>query len=456
MRLGRYIALAGAGTAAAAAAWIAALGPPSAPGTTAAGPVAAGPAAAIAGPAAAIAAPSVIMRIGPALAQPTGGFTPAQIQRAYNLGPLLKQGINGAGQTIAIIDPFGSPTIRHDLTVFDAQFGLGTSLKIIQPAGKVSKLLPTVLSREWAAETTLDVEWAHVMAPAARILLVETPATATESNRQFAAPIIKAARYVINHQLAGVISQSLDITEQALAGKRALVKLSSVYRDARRMHVTIVAATGDEGATNFARDGSSLYLRRVVAWPASDPLVTAVGGTSLHLDASGARTVPDRVWSAGNLAGGGGRSADFGRPGYQGRLTAIVGARRGVPDIAMSAGCSPGVDVYESFKGLPAGWSQACGTSEAAPLLAGIIALADQQAGHPLGLINPALYQMAAAHQPGIVDITKGNNTVTFSQGGRLHTVLGFPARTGYDLASGLGSVNGAAFVPELAKLAGG
>jgi subtilase family serine protease len=444
MRLRRYIALAGVCAAAAAAAQTAA------PAT----PIGS-PATPIASPATPIAAPAV-MRIGSALSRPTGGFTPAQIQRAYNLGPLLQHGTDGTGQTIAIIDPFGSPTIRHDLTVFDAQFGLGTSLKIIQPAGRVSKRLPTVLSREWAAETTLDVEWAHVMAPAARILLVETPATATESSRQFIAPIIKAARYVINHRLAGVISQSLDITEQALAGKRALIKLSSVYRDAARLHVTVVAATGDEGATNFGADGSRLYLHRVVAWPASNPLVTAVGGASLHLDASGARTAADQVWSAGSLAGGGGRSAAFGRPGYQRGPRAIVHRRRGVPDIAMSAGCSPGVDVYESFKGLPAGWSQACGTSEAAPLLAGIIALADQQAGHPLGLINPALYQMAAAHLPGIVDITKGNNTVTFSQGGKSHTVPGFAAGTGYDLASGLGSVNGAMFVPELAKLARG
>jgi subtilase family serine protease len=378
VRPGRYLALACVYAAAASGGWLAAPGRPAPPANAAI-------------------APAGLTRAGVPQARPAGGYTPAQLQQAYDLRPLLKQGTTGAGQTIAIVDPFGSPTIRHDLTVFGRQFGLRASLQIIQPAGKVSKLLPTVLSREWAAETTLDVQWAHVMAPGARILLVETPATAAEGDRQFVAPIVKAVRYVVNHHLASVISQSLDITEQALAGRAALVRLSSVYADAERQRVTVVAATGDDGATNFTRNGSSLYLHRVVAWPASDPLVTAVGGTSLRLSPAGTRTAPDRVWSAGDLASGGGKSADFARPSYQSGVQAIVGARRGVPDIAMSAGCDPGVDVYQSFKGEPAGWSQACGTSEAAPLLAGVVALADQQAGRSVGLINPVSWPSSRA-----------------------------------------------------------
>jgi subtilase family serine protease len=88
-------------------------------------------------------------------------------------------------------------------------------------------------------------------------------------------------------------------------------------------------------------------------------------------------------------------------------------------------------------------------------LFAGIVALADQVAGHSLGLINPALYQLAAEHAPGIVRVTSGNNTVSFRQNDRIRTVPGFSARPGYDLATGLGTVNGAYFVPELARLAG-
>jgi subtilase family serine protease len=133
----------------------------------------------------------------------------------------------------------------------------------------------------------------------------------------------------------------------------------------------------------------------------------------------------------------------------------VVGGSRGVPDISMSGACNGAVDMYQSFAGQPAGWYPTCGTSEATPLFAGIVSLADQVAGHPLGLINPSLYRLAAEHAPGIVDVVSGNNTVSFSQGGVLHRITGFPARRGYDLASGVGTVNALLFVPELARAAG-
>lgn len=206
-------------------------------------------------------------------------------------------------------------------------------------------------------------------------------------------------------------------------------------------------------------------------WPASDPLVTAVGGTQLHLDANGNHTSPDTVWNDtfsavtnqfifGNngpnpLAGGGGKSVLFSRPSYQNLVRGVVGHARGVPDISMSAACNGAVDVYQSFAPTEVGWFPTCGTSEATPLFAGIVALADQVAHHSLGLINPALYVMSALHLPGLVDVTSGNNTVSFTQNNKKITVQGFNARPGYDLASGLGTVNGALFVPELAALAG-
>jgi subtilase family serine protease len=133
----------------------------------------------------------------------------------------------------------------------------------------------------------------------------------------------------------------------------------------------------------------------------------------------------------------------------------IVGASRGVPDISMSGACNGAVDMYQSFSGQPAGWYPTCGTSEATPEFAGIVALADQVAGHPLGLINPLLYRLSAEHAPGIVDVLSGSNTVSFSQGGTPHTVPGFRARPGYDLASGVGTVNAFWFVRELARAAG-
>ena len=396
-------------------------------------------------------------------------YQPGQLQTAYDLRDLYLGGVTGRGTTIAIVDPFGSPTIRHDLSVFDRTFHLPAppSLNIIAPAGRIPAYDPANSDMVgWAGETTLDVEYAHAVAPQANILLVETPVSETEGVQGFP-QIVKAENYVIDHHLADVISQSFGATEQTFPSKATVESLRSAFRNAAAHHVTVVDASGDAGAADVGLDGSTYYLHPVTSWPASDPLVTSVGGTQLHLNAAGQRTAPDTVWNdtynravneylfghAGPnpLASGGGKSIFFARPAYQDDASNVVGSRRGVPDISMSGACNGAVDTYNSFAGQPAGWYPTCGTSEATPIFAGVVALADQVAGHPLGLINPALYQLSAAHAPGIVDVTSGSNTVSFTQNGKLYTVKGYSAKRGYDLASGVGTINGAYFVPELA-----
>jgi subtilase family serine protease len=396
-------------------------------------------------------------------------YQPGQLQTAYDLRALYQGGVTGRGTRIAIVDPFGSPTIQHDLAVFDRTFRIPAppSLKIISPAGKVPAYDPANSDMVgWAGETTLDVQYAHAIAPQASILLVETPVSETEGVHGFP-QIVKAENYVINHNLADVISQSFGATERTFPNKAALDALRSAYQNAEAHHVTVLAASGDAGAADVGLDGSTYYLHPVTSWPPSDPLVTAVGGTRLHLNAAGRRTAPDTVWNdtynrpvneylfgdAGPnpLAGGGGKSIYFSRPTYQEDVSNVVGNQRGVPDISMSGACNGAVDTYDSFAGQPAGWYPTCGTSEATPEFAGVVALADQVAGHALGLINPMLYQLAAARARGIVDVTSGNNTVSFTQGGAVRTVPGFSARRGYDLASGLGTIDARYFVPELA-----
>jgi subtilase family serine protease len=232
----------------------------------------------------------------------------------------------------------------------------------------------------------------------------------------------------------------------------------------------VLSASGDSGAADVKFSQSTYYLRQVTSWPDSDPLVTGVGGTQLHLNAAGDDVGRPTVWNdtsnvAANqfilgssgpnpLAGGGGKSVVFTRPGYQNGVQRVVGGRRGVPDIAMSGACNGAADMYQSFAGQPAGWYPTCGTSEATPEFAGIVALADQVAGHPLGAINPRLYQLSAQHARGLVDVVTANNTVSFRQGGALHTVPGFKALPGYDLASGVGTVDAPLFVRELAGAA--
>jgi subtilase family serine protease len=475
MRLRRKIAIAaGGGGLVAALGGLAAVSMPAIAGTT----------AAAAQQATIIIKPGVL-HVGHAQQQPpttaqceaafsVACYEPAQIQQAYNLHPLYSHGVTGKGSTIVIVDSFGSPTIKSDLNFFDKTFGLPAppSFKILQPAGAVPPYDPTNSDMVgWAGETTLDVEYAHTIAPGANIVLVETPVSETEGVTGFP-QIVTAEKYVINHHIGDVISQSFSATEETFASKASVDSLRGAYIDAYKHHVTVLAASGDSGAADVGLDGSTYYLFPVTSWPDSDPLVTGVGGTQLHLTASGNHTSADTVWNdtysvATNqfifgdngpnpLAGGGGQSIWFSRPSYQNNkyVRSVVGRSRGVPDISMSGACNGAVDVYQSFGGQPAGWYPTCGTSEATPLFAGIVALAAQVAHHSLGLINPELYFMSENHLRGIVPVTSGNNTVSFTQNGKEYTVKGFNAHKIYSLAAGVGTVNGAWFVPELAFLA--
>lgn len=387
----------------------------------------------------------------PGAGVPAGLLTPAQIRTAYDMWPLYANGIDGKGQTIVIVDPFGSPLIRQDLQHFDASFRLPAppSFRVITPAGPVPPGGGGGQERQTSAiETTLDVEWAHVMAPAASIVLVETPTAEIEGATGFA-QIVTAEKYVLRHHLGGVISMSLGATEETFASKAQLLSFRSAFELAAQpgYRVTMLASTGDQGATGYTYSTKSLYNRDVIGWPASDPLVTAVGGTRLFLNASGRRLRPDIGWNGS----GGGVSSVFARPGYQ--QAAGTGPMRAIPDISMNASCESPIALYVG--GASGEWGPECGTSLSSPLLAGIVALADQVAGHSLGLINPALYKMAAAHDRGIVDVVSGSNAGTFSAGGRQYTVPGYTARPGYDLVTGLGTVDARYFVPELAKAAG-
>ncbi len=420
-------------------------------------------------------------------------FDPGQLRTAYHLPPLYARGVTGKGVTIMIVDSFGSPTIKADLAAFDRQFGYPAPPKftVIAPVGKI----PTFNAGNtdmlgWAQETTLDVEYAHALAPGANILLVETPVSETEGVAGFP-QIVRAEQYALAHYKVGVISQSFSATEETFKDYAQIAPLRAAYTDADGRHVTVLAASGDAGATDYQANEVDYYPSRVTSWPDSDPLVTAVGGTQVRPQGTGYTSVAwndtyDRAWTLyaegsadpAPAASGGGTSEFFGRPSYQNGVKAVTGAHRGVPDIAMSAACDGAVSVYSSYLPGQTGWSLTCGTSEATPEFAAIVALADQVAGHPLGLINPALYQLESEHAPGIVDVSSGNNTVSFDQstdakgagirnkgtqnlgaqgtgpqntGIEPVTVRGYTAVKGYDLVTGVGTVNAQQLVYELA-----
>ncbi|HEY6500419.1 MAG TPA: S53 family peptidase, partial [Streptosporangiaceae bacterium] len=385
-------------------------------------------------------------------------YTPVQYRTAYNLNPLYSRGVTGKGRTIVIVDSFGSPTIANDLHVFDQQFGFPDPVLQIDKFGNVPPFDPTNETQVgWAEETTLDVEYAHSIAPGAKIVLAETPVAETEGVTGLP-EMMNAERSLINAGVGDVITQSFGATENTFPGFSqgnfsSLLNLRYAFKDALRHHVTVLASSGDDGATDAESDGSTLYPFRVNSWPSSDPLVTSIGGSQLNLDQAGSKITPDVVWNDGFGAGGGGQSAVFSRPLFQRGVRSVVGRHRGTPDISMSAAVNGGAWVYMSFAGIETpgvsdpGWYIFGGTSEASPIFSGIVALANQVAHHRLGLINPALYALGAVSRHGVntglVDITSGNNSFA--------GVTGFNAGPGYDLASGWGTINAARFVPALA-----
>ena len=392
-------------------------------------------------------------------------YSPAQFATAYRLNELAAAGIDGSGQTIAIVDSFGSPTIVNDLHQFDQTFGVSNpygvpvdpaiaqdpKLTIIQPAGVVP---PFDVNNDdmvgWAEETTLDVEWAHVMAPKANILLVETPVSETEGVTGFP-EIVKAENYVIKHHLASVITQSFGATENTFPTTQSLLDLRGAFKNAAKHHVTVLGASGDTGSTDYTVD-FDLYPMQVNSWPSSDPLVTSIGGTQMNLADSGSRVSPDVVWNDGFGASGGGPSHVFKRPMFQNGVKSIVGTARATPDISLNAAVDGGVWVYYTFISPSSPYHVFGGTSAASPEFAGVVAMANQVAGHPLGAINRALYKIP--YGGGLVDVTSGNNDIGSFQNsdGMTYHVPGYDALTGYDMASGLGTIDAARFVASLAN----
>jgi subtilase family serine protease len=214
--------------------------------------------------------------------------------------------------------------------------------------------------------------------------------------------------------------------------------------------VTVLASTGDAGTANVDASGK-IFPFPTVNFPASSPLVTAVGGTSLTADTKG-NYQSETVWNSGGGATGGGISQFFREPFYQRFLPAadqkLLGDHRGIPDISWNADPSTPVLIYLSFLGASqAGYYTIGGTSEGSPAWAGLVADVDQLARHPVGLLNPYLYALGHAGV-GYHDVTIGNNG--------LDGVTGYSAGPGWDAATGFGSPNLGQLVHDIAYLAHG
>jgi subtilase family serine protease len=374
------------------------------------------------------------------LSTPAGCYGPAQIRAAYGVDALAARGLTGAGRSIVIVDAFQSPTIQHDLSLFDAVFELpDPTLDIVAPDGLTPFDPNDGNMIGWSGEITLDVEWAHAIAPAARIVLV-----LAKSNQD--ADILSATRFAVDHSLGDVISQSFGEAEQCM-DPSLLRQQHEVFARATLKGITLLASSGDQGAANTC-DGVTFF--KAASTPATDPLVTSVGGTILDANGLTGAYNGEVVWNEPvfEAAGGGGFSVLYRTPIYQAlqRLPS-----RGVPDVAYNAAIIGGVLAVWSSSGLGQNLVfRFGGTSAGSPQWAGLTVLANQRAHKRLGFLNPRLYLLAAT--PGynalFHDITVGDNTFHGTP-----EIPGFPARQGWDAASGLGSPKADALVPALAAL---
>ncbi len=384
-------------------------------------------------------------------------YSPQEMRRAYGVAPLITAGLGGRGQTIIIIDSFGSPTIHHDLEVFDKGYGLPDppSFKILAPLGTVPfdpQKNPDQIN--WALETTLDVEWAHSMAPKANIVLMTSPVDETEGV-QGLPEFLFLEQYALSHHLGKIISQSWGATENTLfsgSGKFVIDQFEEFYQKAAQQNVTIFASSGDSGSANVDVNGN-YYPFPTVIYPASSPFVTAVGGTSLFANTNGYYQ-HEIVWDNSIGATGGGISQIFKEPEYQENNLpksdqALLHGHRGLPDIAYNADPDTSILVYLSIpvSSITPGFYAIGGTSEGSPQWAGIIADANQTAGRPLGFLNTALYKLGNSNDAGesFHDIRVGNNSFAH--------IPGYNATLGWDLSTGWGTPKTRNLLQELIKL---
>ncbi len=344
----------------------------------------------------------------------TTPYSPQEIAAAYGINSITFSGGvvgDGAGQTIAIVDAFNDPNALSDLETFDAQFGLANppSFTQLNQNGQTTNLPGTDSTGGWEVEESLDIEWAHALAPDANIVLVEARSPTTTN-------LFTAVQTASKISGVSVVSMSWG-TQGGFSGETSFDSLFNVPG------ITFVASTGDNGSPG--------------SYPAESPFVVAVGGTTLTL--SNPMTYgSETAWSGS----GGGLSSFETRPSFQNGVSSVVGNSRGTPDVSFDANPNTGVQVFDSFDESATGgpWLDVGGTSLGAPSWAALIAVADQgRTSAGLGKLSStqtltALYSVPSSD---FHDITSGSND-------------GFTAGAGYDLVTGLGTPIANLLVPDL------
>jgi subtilase family serine protease len=394
-------------------------------------------------------------------------YAPVPFRVAYGVQPLVGRGFDGRGQTVLLTEyPALQGTaltndIRQDLARYDREFHLPAA-----PLQVINSLAKAALPWQAGSEEIEDVETVHAVAPGAaiKVLLLNTPASLTPGSWVSA---VDAALHLALTQ-GSVISVSDSYGENCFTA-RQVTRLHAALRAAQAQHVTVIAPSGDTGAAGQPCPAFTSVPAQQVNLPAADPLVLAVGGTSLAANPHTGTYTGETAWNTRAtsahprpLGSGGGFSHRFPRPSYQHGVPG-TGPGRGVPDVAADAAPSTGLALAASDGPGRGVIAPASGTSASAPFWAGLIAIANQYAGRHLGFVNPALYQIGTSshYHDAFHDITRGTNTITIGSSlsaaytvppGWSKTFTGYPAAPGWDPVTGWGTPNAQHLIPLLAQ----
>jgi pseudomonalisin len=384
-------------------------------------------------------------------------IAPADFATIYNLNPLYSAGINGSGQTVAIVG-------RTDIALADVQyfrsfFGLPANDPVFVHNGTD----PGDLGGGEEGEADLDVEWSGAVAPNATIKFVISQSTSTTDG------VDLSAQYIVNNNLAPAMSTSFGQCESSM-GTTQNTFYNNLWSQAATQGISAFVSSGDSGAAGCDGGNATTGTGLAVSGLASTPFNIAVGGTqfndtgspSTYWNASNNGTnqssaksyIPEVAWNeSGSVSGGsglwasaGGVSTIYAKPSWQSCVGVPADGKRDVPDIALTAAGHDGYLVIQGHTGTTSGLSSVGGTSASSPSFAGLMALIVQKTGARQGNANTKFYSLANAQYTGAPgaatifhDITSGNNTVP--------GVTGFNCGTGYDAVTGVGTVDANAMV---------
>ena len=346
---------------------------------------------------------------------PAGGYTPTELRNGYDVNPLISAGYNGTGQTVALFELDGF--VQSNITSYVSQYGLGspTPTKVLVDGYNGA-------AGDGEVEVELDIEVINALAPKANVAVYEGPNSDSG--------VLDTYQKIATDNTAKVISSSWGLCELD-SSTSDINSLHTILQQLAAQGQSFYSAAGDSGAYDCKPNGTANANTLSVDSPSGDPYVVAVGGTKLTL--SGSSYGSEAVWAktSNSSGGGGGLSNVFAQPSWQtgpGVSNTYSNGKREVPDVSADADPASGYSIYSQGS-----WTVVGGTSAAAPLWAALTALNNQYAvaqGHAiLGQANPVLYGVFNSTQtyPAFHDVTSGNN-------------LFYPATSGFDLASGIGS----------------